>query len=106
MPDGREDQDENQKPDTSGGSRFPAPPAWNYKRKERHKPRGSNIDPSGLATGVKYAYLIIAPMVAGWLAGYLIDRGSGDSTAQMWGTIIGFFAGMFILVTFTSRSQN
>lgn len=106
MPDGPEDQDDNQNPDSPGGSRFPDPPSWKYKRKERHKPRSGNGNYSGLATGVKYAYLIIAPMIAGWLVGYLIDRNSGDGTAQMWGTIIGFFAGMFIMVLFTSRSQS
>ncbi|MEX2243368.1 MAG: AtpZ/AtpI family protein [Fimbriimonadaceae bacterium] len=81
--------------------KYPDPPAWDYKRKP--PARTNEGDYSGIAQGVKLAYTLIGPLIAGWLVGYFIDRSRGGTDGQLWGAVIGFFAGIAVLATLMNR---
>lgn len=105
MSDGSDDKDEQQEPDAPEGSRFPKPPDWDYKRKKTEDKSGNVSNYAGLATGIKYAYLLISPLLGGWFIGYWIDRGGTGNDGQVWGSIIGFFAGLAVVLVFVNKDQ-
>ena len=61
---------------------------------------------AGLATGIKYAYLLISPLLGGWFIGYWIDRGGDGNDGQVWGSIIGFFAGLAVVLVSVNKDQG
>ncbi len=106
MSDGPDDKDEQREQEAPEGSRFPKPPDWNYKRNKTEDVSNKVGNYAGLATGIKYAYLLISPLLGGWFIGYWIDRGGNGNDGQVWGSIIGFFAGLAVVLVSVNRDEG
>ena len=87
-------------------SPFPEPPKLEFQRPQLDKPSNASRNFEGIAVGVKLAYFFIAPLVAGWLIGYLIDRPEGGTDGQTWGTILGFGIGLIAFVAVTNKADS
>jgi F0F1-type ATP synthase assembly protein I len=94
--------EENQKKE----GRFPDPPSVDIRRPANPGNKKSGNPYEGITLGVKLAYFFIAPLVAGWLIGYFIDKPSGGTNGQTWGTIGGFFLGLIAFVAVVNKGPG
>lgn len=103
-----EEHEEDASPKVGGSAEFPDPPDWEYKRKPEHQTTSpqSGRSYSGFATGFKYAYLVVGPMIGGWIIGKWIGSRTGNTDSEMWGLILGVGFGLGTLVLVTNRTPN
>jgi F0F1-type ATP synthase assembly protein I len=73
--------------------------------KEAPKKGLQRDDTRGLAFGFALAYGFLGPLMAGYLAGYLVDRNLGlESVWQTWLTVIGLFLGFVFVIVMVNRA--
>jgi hypothetical protein len=93
---------------STGGTRMPNPPDWNYKRSSSGRPHDS--DPNnyrGLGVGISAAYFLVGAMAAGFGIGWLIDKSIGASqTGTAIGGLLGCVVGIAGVVWMINRGNR
>jgi F0F1-type ATP synthase assembly protein I len=72
----------------------------------RTRPSQSITSYRGLGVGITIAYALVGPLFAGYGIGWLIDRKVGGGSYQMWGTLIGLFAGFAAALVLLARADK
>jgi F0F1-type ATP synthase assembly protein I len=88
-----------------GGNKLPDPPDWNYQRPASMRKKPEDPGYQGLGLGLSVAYSLVGCMALGWFIGWLVDKahGSGGTTGQAIGGLLGCIAGMASAMLMVNR---